>query len=166
MKKAIKIIIPIIVAIILLRLCGHFIITNQDKLGFYDIPESTTIDDMQNIIKNTIDSKYINDKNYVSLSKILSNSDLIDECYYKIYNDDFNDENICIQTTKNTIKNLYNTPYYNDCIKHIKFVYCAADETLLYIITLKNFANFNNDFDNIQDYLQIHNAHIMINGHY
>ena len=162
MRKSIKIVLSIIIALALLRICGNYLITNKDNFNLKDT--STTIENMQGTINNTIDDKYKNIKNNVTLSNEYYKSDY--ECNYHIYNDDFYDENICISTTKNTIKNLYNTQYYNDCIKHIKFCYYAADETLLYIITLKNFANFNNDFDNIQDYLRIHNAHIMINGHY
>lgn len=124
MKKAIKIMIPIIVAIILLRLCGHFIITNQDKLGFYDIPESTiagtttqnnqyeTLLNNDSELLNCIVERFANNNNYTCLLKDKSSN--YELCLYNLFSDEYDGILNCYASTRRLLLNLKQTKYWND----------------------------------------------------
>ena len=146
MKKAIKIIIPIIVAVILLRLCGHFIITNQDKLGFYDIPESTTAgtttqnNQYETLLNNDseflncIIERFANENNYTCLLKDKSTNYEI--CLYNLFCDEYDGILNCYASARRLLLNLKQTKYWND-ISEFQLNFSNTDKKLKFKMKVK-----------------------------
>lgn len=129
MRKSIKIVLSIIIALALLRLCGNYLITNKDNFNLQDTSDATTeaTNQYETLLNNDkifldcIIEEYANENNYTCLLNDKNTNHQI--CLYNLFSDKYDGILNCYQSARHLLLNIKQTEYWNTINEfHLNFL--------------------------------------------